>query len=95
MTAGWPSSPPAAYPHQAFRLGCRASGVQFHPEATVADLTAWAELTGLGADDAQAVTHRTRGKQDEITAASQAVAANFARIVRASAAGVNGERGAG
>jgi hypothetical protein len=59
------------------------------------NLAAWAELTGLGADDAQAVMHRTRGRQDEITAASRAIAASFARIVRASAAGVNAERGAG
>jgi GMP synthase (glutamine-hydrolysing) len=84
-----------AYPHQAFRLGRRAWGVQFHPEATIANLTAWAELTGLGADDAQAVMRRTRGRQDEITAASRTIAANFARIVRASSVGVNAERGAG
>jgi GMP synthase (glutamine-hydrolysing) len=76
-----------AYPYQAFRVGSRAWGVQFHPEAMIANLTAWAELTGLGGDEAQEVMQRVREGQAEIAAASRAVAANFARVVRFSAAG--------
>ena len=29
------------YPHQAFRLGPRAWGLQYHPEVTLADFSAW------------------------------------------------------
>ena len=77
----------AAYPHQAFRAGSRAWGVQFHPEAALASLTAWAELTGLGADDAQTVLQRARQAPAEIADASRALAANFARVVHGAVAG--------
>ena len=82
-----------AYPYQAFRVGSQAWGVQFHPEAIVANLTAWAELTGLGGDHARAVMQRAREGQAEIASASRAVAANFARVVRSSAAGGKAVRG--
>jgi GMP synthase-like glutamine amidotransferase len=36
------------YPHQAFRLGARAWGLQYHPEVTLADFDEWMR-TGHGA----------------------------------------------
>jgi GMP synthase-like glutamine amidotransferase len=38
------------YPHQAFRLGSRAWGVQFHPECDAAMITAWAAEDGAPQD---------------------------------------------
>lgn len=41
-----------AYPHQAFRLGERAWGLQFHPEATAELVAVWAEHDGTSLREA-------------------------------------------
>ncbi len=72
--------------HQAFRVGERAWGVQFHPEASADDVAGWsaARLAARGLDG-DAV--RRRAVQDEPTAAPvwREVADRFAAIVRDSA----------
>jgi GMP synthase (glutamine-hydrolysing) len=71
----------ATYPHQVFRVGHRAWGVGFHPEVTLASLTAWAEMTGLCSKQAAAVIHGARDRTLELAEASRIIAANFASIV--------------
>jgi GMP synthase-like glutamine amidotransferase len=75
-----------AYPHQAFRVGAAAWGLQFHPEARPSMVARWAE------QDAAAV--RAAGEDPDALAAAAAsawpdtkatwapVAARFAEVVR-------------
>jgi GMP synthase (glutamine-hydrolysing) len=72
----------AAYPHQALRVGHRAWGVGFHPEATLDSLAAWAELTGLPRDRADTVIRDARLRQRQLTEATRIIATNFAGIIR-------------
>src|SRR2546430_938765 len=44
------------YPHQAFRLGSRAGGVQFHPECDADMIAAWAAETGVDPEIVDACT---------------------------------------
>jgi GMP synthase-like glutamine amidotransferase len=78
------SSP--AYPHQAFRLGAAAWGVQGHPEVTGDIAASWARedspllvAEGRTPDDLVA---EVRGAEDELAATWQPLAAAFAGVVR-------------
>jgi len=75
------------YPHQAFRVGDRAWGVQFHPEVSLAVFTAWghehdAEWAGWGLDGDEVVAQL--GVRDaEVSAGGRALARRFAAILGA------------
>ncbi len=75
------------YPHQAFRFGSRAWGVQFHPEAaTLARYREW--LAASGDADADEVARLSVGVADmeqleaQVSAHSAMLAKRFAAIVR-------------
>ena len=74
-------------PHQAFRVGDRAWGVQFHPEATAAQTRRWDpdRLHRLGFDPAQV---HARADRDEPAAVPvwRRVADRFATVVHETAA---------
>ncbi len=73
----------AMYPHQAFRVGTRAWGVQFHPEVSVPTFRGWAEHhPEVGIDT---VLDDLEARLDEVTATGQAIAHRFADIVRTAA----------
>jgi GMP synthase (glutamine-hydrolysing) len=72
----------AMYPYQAFRIGS-AWGVQFHPEAGVDTLRAWA--SGYDDTDTDAVLTAFIAREAEVTAAGRALAESFAGLVRAQA----------
>ena len=76
------SSP--TYPNQAFRVGERAWGLQFHIEAPAEMVSHWvalntAELLGLGIDP-QVLLERTLAELDEIAEVWGEVARRFARV---------------
>ena len=76
------SSP--AYPHQAFRVGECAWGIQFHVETPPEMVTRWAEqetaaLRAIGMD-AQAVLDRTLPELDEVEEVWGEVLRRFARL---------------
>ena len=76
------SSP--AYPHQAFRVGECAWGIQFHVETPADMVTRWAEqesaaLQAIGMD-AQAVLDRTLPELDEVEEVWGEVFRRFARL---------------
>lgn len=76
-----------AYPHQAYRLGERAWAVQFHPEVTLTDVTAWARddggtLDGLGVD-AGTLVAGIGAWEPELHAGARRLAENFADTVLA------------
>ncbi|MDH2424622.1 type 1 glutamine amidotransferase [Sphaerisporangium sp. TRM90804] len=75
----------AAYPHQAFRLGDRAWGVQFHPEATPEIFLSWTapnaeELTAAGHVPAELDAAVLAGRAG-LAAAWRPWAEAFARVV--------------
>ncbi|WP_101845206.1 type 1 glutamine amidotransferase [Zhihengliuella sp. ISTPL4] len=74
----------AAVENQAFRLGARVRGVQFHPEASAADLARWddAALRGEGRSLPALIADAER-VHDHNTAASRALIEAFADEVRA------------
>lgn len=72
-------------PHQAYRVGERAWGVQFHPEVLRGDLDGWnrsgaATLAGLGTTP-EAVLADYDARFPEINAAAESIARSFAKIV--------------
>ena len=79
----------AAYPHQLFRVGDAAWGVQYHPEVTEADFTSWM------AEDADALAAQGRTPDDAVggmlaareavVASARAHAESFAAVVRRAA----------
>jgi GMP synthase-like glutamine amidotransferase len=76
------SSP--TYPHQAFRVGAAAWGLQFHVESDAAMVTRWAEsdaqaLRELGIEPAQ-LLGRTLPELDEIAEVWGEVLRRFARL---------------
>ncbi|WP_053206057.1 type 1 glutamine amidotransferase [Jiangella muralis] len=74
----------AMYPHQAFRVGAAAWGVQFHPEVSEPTFAGWAaELPDV---DAAPVVRELVHRDAEVVAAGMALASRFARIVATSAA---------
>ncbi|RIQ11789.1 type 1 glutamine amidotransferase [Jiangella rhizosphaerae] len=69
----------ALYPHQAFRVGAAAWGVQFHPEVSEPTFAGWAdELPDV---DAGPVVRELASRDAEVVAAGLELAARFARIV--------------
>jgi GMP synthase-like glutamine amidotransferase len=87
----------AAYPHQAFRVGDAAWGVQFHPEARPSMVARWAEqdaaaVASAGGDAASAAADAERAWPDlERTWAP--VARRFAEIVQEARHGASNEAG--
>jgi GMP synthase (glutamine-hydrolysing) len=69
----------AMYPHQAFRIGTAAWGVQFHPEVSAATFRAWAE--GHPDVDTETVTAELRAHDAEVAAGGEALARRFAALV--------------
>lgn len=70
------------YPHQVFRVGRAAWGVQFHPEVSLRTFTGWArELPEV---DVETVTAEFKRRDGEITAASRVLAERFAERVSGS-----------
>jgi GMP synthase-like glutamine amidotransferase len=78
-----------AYPHQAFRVGPAAWGVQGHPEVTADIASAWARedsplLVAAGRDPASLVAE-VRDAEPALTKTWQPVATRFAGLVTAHA----------
>ena len=78
-----------AYPHQAFRVGPAAWGVQGHPEVTADIASAWARedsplLLAAGRDPVSLVAE-VRAAESALTQTWQPVATRFARLVAARA----------
>lgn len=77
----------ATCPHQAYRLGERAWGVQFHPEVVRADLDAWnragaATLRARGTTP-EAVLAAYDARSAEIHSAAATIATAFTKIIAA------------
>ena len=75
----------AAYPHQVFRVGEAAWGVQFHPEVSEPTYRAWGERhagdwAGWGLDGAAVVDDVVR-RADEIEDAGRLLARRFAALL--------------
>lgn len=75
----------AMYPHQAFRVGACAWGVQFHPEVSLPTFRAWTELdrsslAGWGVD-ADAVVAELEARDGEVAAAGRALTEAFVAAV--------------
>jgi GMP synthase (glutamine-hydrolysing) len=72
----------AAYPHQVFRVGRCAWGVQFHPEVSLPTFDAWREVVGddawdrYGVDGHDAVD-QLRRRDEDVAAAGRALAHRF------------------
>ena len=77
--AVWLAASPM-YPYQAFRIGS-AWGVQFHPEASIETLRAWAD--GHDDVDTEAVLASYAANADRVTSVGRALAESFAAHVRA------------
>jgi GMP synthase-like glutamine amidotransferase len=80
-----------AYPHQVFRVGERAWGVQYHPEVTRDVLADWLEpdralLAGRGTTP-EALVAGLVARDDELAALAEAHGRAFASVVAASPAG--------
>jgi GMP synthase-like glutamine amidotransferase len=73
------------YPNQAFRVGAKAWGIQFHVEADADMLAWWADLNAddLAADgrDAAAILERTLPELAEVQEVWGEVLRRFARLV--------------
>lgn len=82
------------YKHQAFRIGDRAWGVQFHPEVSLERFTSWADHEE---DDPDTISRIEAGVRQlavassEVVAAAEPMARRFARIVRASQTQLTGK----
>lgn len=77
------------YPHQAFRVGPRAWGVQFHPEVSLATFTAWRALhaddwVGWRIDGADVVA-QLAARDAEVAETGRRLAARFAALLPAPA----------
>jgi GMP synthase (glutamine-hydrolysing) len=72
------------YPYQAFRVGERAWGVQFHPEASPATMRAWA--LDEGDADAEGVVAAVTAADAEVRPAGTRIAVTFADLVARRAA---------
>ncbi len=74
------------YPHQAFRVGAAAWGVQFHPEVSLPTFRGWA-TRAADVDDAhvELVTKEFLARDGDIVATGRALAGGFAALVGAAA----------
>lgn len=72
------------YPYQAFRVGERAWGLQFHPEASPATMHRWAELAGDA--DVAAIDAAVAAADARVLVAGRRIAETFAELVVARAA---------
>ena len=74
------------YPNQAFRLGARAWGLQFHVEADEAMVRGWAEESRAGLEeggvDVDELLERTLGELDDVAELWQPVLERFVAVVR-------------
>lgn len=73
------------YPHQAFRIGASAWGVQFHPEVSADRFTAWAADTKPGTPEAELAGQgaaEVRRRSGEIVRTGYSLAHRFAALVR-------------
>ncbi len=79
----------AQYPHQVFRVGERAWGVQFHPEVTVPTFRTWAAGHGRTwaerGTSAEQVVGQLADRDGSVAAAGWALAEHFADVVRSTA----------
>lgn len=71
------------YPYQAFRVGARAWGLQFHPEASPATLRSWAEQAG---EDVAQVDAAAAAADERVAADGARIARTFAALVLEAAA---------
>jgi GMP synthase-like glutamine amidotransferase len=75
-----------AYPHQAFRVGERAWGLQFHPEARPSMVRRWAEQDAAGVtaagEDPATIADAAAAAWDENVRTWAPVAARFAAVVQ-------------
>jgi len=73
------------YPHQVFRVGGAAWGVQFHPEVSEATFRSWtpgcAEDLARAGTDADTVVGALVARDAEVVAAGRALASRFATLV--------------
>ncbi|WP_285579359.1 type 1 glutamine amidotransferase [Herbidospora sp. NBRC 101105] len=69
----------AQYPHQAFRIGHNAWGVQFHPEATPAIFAQW--TTELTTHPAEELNEQVSAAEAGLVAAWRPLAEAFAAVV--------------
>ena len=76
--AVWLASSPR-YPHQAFRVGERAWGVQFHPEVSQATFDTWA-VEDLDAAGAAYASAQLRDRWDEVSAGGRSLAERFVEV---------------
>lgn len=81
------------YPHQAFRVGPAAWGLQFHPEVSMATFNGWAQL--LPHVDVTAVTGEFVARDDEVAGLGRALAQRFSSLVRHPAIPDSADRRAG
>jgi GMP synthase (glutamine-hydrolysing) len=70
------------YPHQAFRVGAAAWGVQFHPEVSLPTFTGWAREHPEV--DLETVTAEFKRRDGQVAAAGRALAERFAERVSGS-----------
>jgi len=70
------------YPHQAFRVGAAAWGVQFHPEVSLPTFTGWAREHPEV--DVETVTAEFKRRDGQLAAAGRALAERFAKRVASS-----------
>lgn len=75
----------AAYPHQVFRVGAAAWGVQFHPEVSVPTYTQWGRHHREDWDrwgiDGEAVVGAVAQRTDEVADAGRELARRFAGLL--------------
>lgn len=70
------------YPYQAFRVGERAWGLQFHPEASPATMHAWAELSG---EDVAQIDAAVAAADERVAADGARIAGSFVELVHEAA----------
>ncbi len=71
------------YPHQAFRVGSAAWGVQFHPEVSLSTFSGWARAHDDV--DLEAVTTEFKRRDADVAAAGRMLGGRFADLVAGAA----------
>lgn len=70
----------AICPNQAFRLGSRAWGVQFHPEVTPQIIGRWAALAGLDEHESQQMQHQWQQHESQFRRTMKLMMENFLEV---------------